>query len=186
MHRSCIPVENPEILVAVARRELTVESKVIELLEDMELPVLAYSWLEELIKDDARDQELRLRALSLLATSGDRSALRRIPGILAEWRWLIESVSRDVRVQFWKGWVENPAQSGQTGWLIGESKSSNAMRRELAWRAMIYQYSQNVGPGDIEDRFREMATAPGERLEELRGLALEMAVSYTHLRAHET
>ena len=174
MHRSCIPVENPEILVAVARRELTVESKVIELLEDMELPVLAYSWLEELIRDDARDQELRLRALSLLAASGDGSALRRIPGILAEWRWPTESVSRDVRVQFWKGWVENPAQSGQSGWLIGESKSSNAMRRELAWRAMIHQYSQNVGPGDIEDRFRAMATVPGERFEELRDLALEM------------
>ena len=174
MHRSCIPVENPETLVAVARRELTVESKAIELLEGMELPVSAYSWLEELIKDDARDQELRLRALSLLAASGDGSALRRIPGILVEWRWLIESVSRDVRVQFWKGWVENPVQFGQTGWLIGESKSSNAMRRELAWRAMIHQYSQNVGPGDIEARFRAIAAVPGERFEELRDLALEM------------
>ena len=39
---------------------------------------------------------------------------------------------------------------------------------------MIHQYSQNGGPGDIEDRFRAMAIAPGERLEELRALVLEM------------
>ena len=172
MHRNGIPIENPETLVTVARRDLPVESKAIELLQDMKLPVSAYSWLEDLIKDNARDQELRLRALSLLAASGDESALRRISGIVDEWR--LESVSREARVQFWKSWVENPAQSGQSGWLIGESKSSNAMRRKLAWRAMIHQYSQNGGPGDIEDRFRAMATAPGERLEELRALVLEM------------
>ncbi|NRB73116.1 MAG: hypothetical protein HRU46_02035 [Verrucomicrobiales bacterium] len=172
MHRNGIPIENPETLVTVARRDLPVESKAIELLQDMKLPVSAYSWLEDLIKDNARDQELRLRALSLLAASGDESALRRIPGIVDEWR--LESVSREARVQFWKSWVENPAQSGQSGWLIGESKSSNAMRRKLAWRAMIHQYSQNGGPGDIEDRFRAMATAPGERLEELKALVLEM------------
>ena len=141
----------------------------------MELPVSAFSWLEELITDDARDQELRLRALSLLAAGGDEAALRRIPGILGDLgEWRIESVSKDLGVQFWKGWVENPAQSGQTGWLIGESKSSNAMRRELAWRAMIHQYSRNVGSDDIEARFRAMATVPGERFEELRDLALEM------------
>ncbi|MGB0152676.1 MAG: hypothetical protein ACPGFB_01495 [Verrucomicrobiales bacterium] len=175
MHRSGISVENPETLVAVARRELAVESQAIELLRYMELPVSAFSWLEELITDDARDQELRLRALSLLAAGGDEAALRRIPGILGDLgEWRIESVSKDLGVQFWKGWVENPAQSGQTGWLIGESKSSNAMRRELAWRAMIHQYSRNVGSDDIEARFRAMATVPGERFEELRDLALEM------------
>jgi len=170
MCRNRIPVLDQEMLVRVASDNVPVESKAIEWLNGQEIPELAIPWLEEIVEDETRDLELRLRALTLMAENGDDAVIRRISSIVDDWN--LGSVSGGAKARFFEAVVR---------------KSGSASANKLATRGIQVRKRNEKGAGlacidlsvhsgkkseAIGARFQAMAT--GDRLDELQQLASEM------------
>jgi F5/8 type C domain len=131
-----IPLENLGRLVELAEQSIPLEAMVVErLLLETETPLSAGKWLASLVADSAREDNLRGRALSLLASIPDEKRLEKMLPQLQEWKGI--DANADIKAEARRRWWSNPAHSRHLPWLITATNRKELPEATMAWQALL-------------------------------------------------
>lgn len=139
-----IPLENLGRLVELASQSIPLEAMVVErLLSETETPVVAQPWLATVVADSAREDNLRGRAIALLASIPDEKNLEKMLAQLREWKGL--TTNADVREEARRRWWSNASHARHVPWLIEATGRKDLEEATMAWQALL---TVSAGTGD--------------------------------------
>lgn len=131
-----IPLENLERLVELAGQSIPLEAMVVDrLLLETETPRDASKWLSTLVADSAREDNLRGRALALMAGIPDESRLEKMLSQLREWKDI--SANAEIKAEARRRWWSNPAHARHIPWLITATNRKELEEATMAWQALL-------------------------------------------------
>lgn len=152
-----IPLENLGRLVEIAGQSIPLEAMVVDrLLLETETPLAAGKWLATLVADSAREDNLRGRALALLAGIPDEKRLEKMLSQL--WEWKDVDANADIKAEARRRWWSNPSHARHIPWLITATNRKELQEATMAWQALL-TVSTNAGDELATPARTELQTA---------------------------
>lgn len=159
-----IPLNDAELLVELGSSSVELESFAVSHLVGLDVPAQASPWLSRVWDGDARDPDLRVRALALLCGMQPEASVRDLFGSVAEAVNL--GVSEKTLNLLYKNWLDVPRED-DIGWLISQSKSSNPERSSLAFQMLLDIRAKMKEPSkareQIDEEWEKLAKGEGTR-----------------------
>lgn len=139
-----IPLENLGRLVELAGQSIPLEAMVVDrLLLEPETPPDAGKWLSSLVADSAREDNLRGRALALLAGIPDETRLEKMLSPLREWKGI--NANAEIKAEARRRWCSNHSHARHIPWLINATNRKELPEATMAWQALLTVSAKKEG-----------------------------------------
>ncbi|MDF1859998.1 MAG: ThuA domain-containing protein [Verrucomicrobiales bacterium] len=129
-----IPIENPGLLISLAKQEISLEPAVLRMVQGEAIPPESSEWLAGVSRDSSRDKALRIIALQLLlplnelpfreafSLAGDFAAIKEVEPYLYE---------------IFAAWKQVECPPNQIAWLPQKATSGREIDSTLAWISFL-------------------------------------------------